>query len=517
MRYQWKEAHSSIKDVEIYAPHKEPEALIFAPKDMPQERLWEIADTLKRHGFTAEPDMHGEEGVLRVKNFKDSRKLISTLQAENFVDGGFETHQTTLDNKEKSKLRPQQKTGMLYMAGETGIMATGAMRNGWLNGKSLWQTISSGPGKKDIAAGSKWLAAGVLLFCFGAKNPDKQVHYAYDDLLETLEKNNVDLSSDDRSTLRTLAQHSSTVFSNVERVVRDHPLVINSTLQAMGGADAIGAGLHQKRPVTGKPNYFKSASGLSTFVGHTTSLFTDEKTAEEKKDSADAKNTPHHSLIERFNDWRRERKYRLAGSSSLFTAGLRLVSGVQEVRINRDFLARPDAASLPDFTTVNNAKIASKMELGINAVKGLASYYYALAGQSVNTDVKKLGILDEIANTVAHMAARRPEGEERTVFVSNVASILATQGNLENSPQEITEAVNQKIAGMHKNRWERPVSPVLAPTPVAQPTPPVVADVATPPVADVAAAARPLPSIVSDGRSAPERMQAPAEVAQAYA
>jgi hypothetical protein len=501
MRYVWNDAKSPIKDIEIYAPHKMPEALIYAPKNMPQEKLWKITDALKHHGLSAEPDTVGEEGVLRVKHFKASSNLIKILQTENFVEGPLLTHKTMFDAKEKSELRPQQKTGLLYMAGDTALMATGAMRNGWLNGKSLWQAISSGPGKKDIASGMKWFAAGLLLFFFGAKNPDKQTQYAYADLLTTLDKNNVPISADDRATLRILGQHSSGILSHAERIVRDKPLVINSALQAMGGFDAATAGIQQKRPVTGKPNYIKSASGMSTFLGHSTSLLTKEKTDEEKKDNAEREKDPNRTLLERFNDWRRERKYRIAGSASVVSSLLRLIGGYQEVKVNGEFLASPNAASHADYTTISRARHAAKIEWGVNSVKAVANWYYALAGQSVNTDVKKLGILDEICNTVAHLAASRAKGEERNIFVANIATILAEQGNLENSVQEITEAVDKKIAAMAKNPWEKP--PAAMPASSAAPSPTMVAQSAVTRVAG-----NPLPSIIGDGRSTPERLHA---------
>lgn len=471
MRYQWKSADSLIKDVEIYAPHHEVEALVFAPQGLAQEKLWEISDSLKRRGYSAEPDMVGDAGVLRVKNFKTSQHLIDALKAENMVDGPFETHRTAFDRKEKEKLRPQQKTGLLYMAGDTVLMGTGAMRNGWLNGKNLWQAVSSGPGKKDITAGLKWFSAGLLLYFFGAKNPDKQTHYAYDDFLRTLEKNNVELSTDDRATLRTLAQHHGGLFAPIERLARDHPLIINSTLQAMGGYDAAVAGVHQKRPITGKPNYIKSASGASTLLGHSASLLTQEKTEEEKKDNADAKNDPNRTLLEKFNDWRREKKYRIAGSGSLLASFLRLIGGYQEVKVNGAFMAQHpvapmDAAALADFHTIGNAKHAAKIEWGVNCVKAVANWYYALAGQSVNTDIKKLGILEEIGNTVAHLAVKRPEGAERDSFVSNMATILAGQGNIENSVDDIAKVIQQKITVIAKNPWERPI---VAPEATAKP------------------------------------------------
>lgn len=500
MRYQWKDAKSPIKDIEIYAPYKQPEALIFAPSDMPQEKLWQITDALKRHGLAAEPDMHGEEGVLRVKNFKGSSNLIKILQTENFVEGALETHKTSFDKKDKAKLRPQQKTGLLYMAGDTVLMATGAMRNGWLTNKSLWQAVSSGPGKSDIAAGLKWFSAGLLLFFMGAKNPDKQTQYVYTDLLSSLDKNNVDLTADDRATLRTLGQHSTGIFAHAERLMRDNPLVINSTLQAMGGFDAARAGYDQKRPVSGKPNIIKSASGAATLIGHGTALMTEEKTAEEKKDSAERKKDPNRTLMERFNDWRRERKYRIAGSASVLSSVLRIWGGYEDTKAINGFLKRPDAATHADYAKVHPARHATPIEWGVNVVKSVANFYYAFAGQSVNTDVKKLGILDEIGNTVAHLAVSRPEGEERNAFVSSIATMLAGQGNLENSSQEIAEVVNKKIVAMSKNRWERPLSPIVFP----DPTP--------------SANASPLPSIMSDGRSTPERLRAaPAEVAKAYA
>ena len=472
MRYQWKSADSPIKDVEIYAPHHEVEALLFAPPGLAQEKLWTIADTLKRRGYAAEPDMVGDAGVLRVKNFKTSQHLINVLQDENIVDGAFETHTTALDRKQKEKLRPQQKTGLLYMAGDTVLMGTGAMRNGWLNGKNLWQAVSSGPGKKDITAGLKWFSAGLLLYFFGAKNPDKQTHYAYDDFLRTLEKNNVELSTDDRATLRTLAQHHGGLLAPVERLARDNPLIINSTLQAMGGYDAAVAGVHQKRPVTGKPNYIKSASGASTLLGHSTALLTQEKTEQEKKDGEEAKNNPNRTLLEKFNDWRREKKYRIAGSGSLVASFLRLIGGYQEVKVNGAFMAQHpvapmDAAALADFNTIGNAKHAAKIEWGVNCVKAVANWYYALAGQSVNTDIKKLGILEEIGNTVAHLAVKRPEGQERSSFVTNMATILAGQGNIENSVDEIAEVINQKMNAIAKNPWERAQA---MPESTAQPT-----------------------------------------------
>lgn len=460
MRYQWNASNSLLTDVEIYAPHKEPEALLFAPAGLAQEKLWEITDSLKHRGLSAEPDMVEGVGVLRVKNFKSSQKLIGFLQAENFVDGPFTTHRTEHDQKVKESLRPQQKTGMLYMAGDTVLMATGAMRNGWLNGKTLWRAVSSGPGRKDITSGLKWFSAGLLLFFFGAKNPDKQTHYAYDDFLRTLDKNNIEIASDDRATLRVLAQHRSGPLAPIERLARDNPLIINSTLQAMGGYDAAMAGVHQKRPVTGRPNYIKSASGMATLLGHSTALLTDEKTAEEKKDAADAKHNPDRTLIEKFNDWRREKKYRIAGSGSLVSSFLRLIGGYQEVKINGEFLAThpfapSDRAQLHDYYTISNAKHAAKIEWGVNCVKAVANWYYALAGQSVNTDIKKLGILEEIGNTVAHLAIKKPVGAERTGFISSMAAILASQGNIENSVEEITQVITAKLDGIATNPWER--------------------------------------------------------------
>lgn len=517
MHYHWQSPESFLTDIEIYAPHKEQEAMIYAPAEADPKKLQELADKIKILGYVAEPDMEGEHYVLRVKKFHEPAELLTALEKDGYIQGSHTTQKTNFDNSEAHKLKPQQMTGLLYMIGDIVMIGSGAMRNGWLNGKGFFKTISEGPGAKDITSSAKWLLSGALLFFLGQKDPDKQAQYAYHDLAESMKKAGFDLSPEDETSLKALAEHKDGLLPKLERLVREQPLVINSILQAAGGWDNAMAGVAQKRP-DGSINTYKTLGGTSTFLGHTTGLLTDEtpkhvKEAKQKQKEDGTQEPDHRSLLEKFNDWRHEKKYRIAGSGSVIASLFRLVSGYQEVKINKHFLEgdgdftfkgegnklvaevrkHVDAKELPEnitkifddlrkpknereekifhkltdehnkladtFTRVNNAKYAAKIEWGVNVVKTVANWYYALAGASINADIKKLGVLDEICNSVAHMAHKEHDPELRTLLVGSSAAMLAEQQGIDNSETEILEGINKKLAALESNPWLKPMQP----------------------------------------------------------
>lgn|GEM_PF-4376640 len=468
MHYHWQNTSSLIQDAEFYAPGKEEEAVLYAPAGAAPEKLWAIADAIRGHGFVAEPDMEGDHYVLRVRNLPSHDALLGVMKQENLISGEPQTHKTKHDAAGSHTLRPQQVTGLLYMLGDSIMVGTGMMRNGWKGGGNLWE-VMSGPGKKDITSCGKWLTSGIMLFFLGAKDPDKQAHYAYDDLLAGLKKEGYHLEPEQEAILKSLAHHKDGALPKLERLIRENPLVINSILQAAGGADAAMAGIDQKRP-DGSANWIKSASGASTFLGHTTALLTDEK----KPDPTVPKD-PHRSLIQKFNDWRHEKKFRIAGGASVISSLLRIVGGYQEVKINDAYLKGYDKAAVNNvlqgtdtyaamkeaeamhatFTRVDNARHAAKIEWGVNCVKAVANWYYALAGGNINADIKQLGILDEMSNTAAHIAHNEPDEKLRAGLVSSIATMLADQKGIDNTATEIREIIERKLIAMQHNPWEK--------------------------------------------------------------
>lgn len=507
MHYHWSDDTSYIKDIEFYAPHKKQEAMLYAPENADPAKLQALTDKIRMLGYIAEPDMDGEKYVLRVKKFPSVANVISVLEREGYTTGSHSRQRSAFDSEDAHKLKPQQMTGLLYMLGDSVLIASGAMRNGWLNNKTFLEAIKSGPGKKDITGSAKWLFAGSLLFFLGVKNPDKQAQYAYHDLAESMKKAGFNLTPEDEATLGALAEHKDGMLPKLERLVRENPLVINSLLQAAGGADNFSAGLTQENP-------WKAASGASTFLGHATALLTDETPkaeVEERKRLQEAgsggeKEKNHRGLIERFNDWRHEKKYRVAGSASVFSSLLRIVSGFFEVKENKKkladygenaeaFLSAARAEGKGSSTILAlaedkvrtggggsvgehgllgeaekiwathtkdlNAQHAAKIEWGVNCVKAVANWYYALAGANVNADIKKLGVLDEICNSVAHMARHEPDKELRTVLMSSAAAMLSEQKGIDNPETEILGIIQKKYSALEHNPWEKSANPSI--------------------------------------------------------
>lgn len=505
MHYHWSEDASYIKDIEFYAPHKKQEALLYAPEGADPAKLQGLTEKIRMLGYVAEPDMDGEKYVLRVKKFHSPADLISVLEREGHTSGTYNKQRSAFDNEDAHKLKPQQMTGLLYMLGDSTLIASGAMRNGWLNNRSFLEAIKSGPGKKDITGSAKWLFAGSLLFFLGVKNPDKQAQYAYHDLAESMKKAGFNLTPEDESTLGALAEHKDGMLPKLERLVRENPLVINSLLQAAGGADNFSAGLTQENP-------WKAASGASTFLGHTTALLTDETPKAELEERKQRQETgsggekDQRGLLERFNDWRHEKKYRAAGTASVFSSLLRIVSGFFEVKGNKKKLAgygeKAEAflnaaqadgkggssilalaedkvrtgggGSLGEHGLLGeaeklwaghtkdlNAQHAAKIEWGVNCVKAVANWYYALAGANVNADIKKLGVLDEICNSVAHMARHEPDAELRTVLMSSAAAMLSEQKGIDNPETEILGIIQKKYTALEHNPWEKDTQPSI--------------------------------------------------------
>lgn len=555
MRYHWQNTESLIKDVEFYAPHKKQEALIYAPEGVEPQQLQAIADKIRILGYVAEPDMEGESYVLRVKKFHTPSDILSVLEKEGLTHGEHSTQKTNFDNEEAHKLKPQQMTGLLYMLGDTVLIGSGALRNGWRNGKGFFEAFQ-GPGKKDITSSGKWLFSGALLYFLGSKDPDKQAEYAYHDLAESMQKAGFNLTPEDEATLKALAEHKDGMLPKLERLVREQPLIINSMLQAAGGFDNAVAGIDQKRP-DGSINIYKTLGGTSTFLGHTAGLLTDEHPKKNQPDQAgqpgQSQEPDHRGLLEKFDDWRHEKKYRIAGTGSVIASLFRLISGYQEVKINKDFLEgdgpnsyRGKSESLAQevnkhiknnelpssmkkvfsdianpanmreekvfhdlaekhnnlantLTRVTNAKDAAKIEWGVNCVKTIANWYYALAGGNINADIKKLGVLDEICNSVAHIAHKEQDPELRTVLISSTATMLSEQKGIDNPESEILQIIHKKLAAIENNPWEK--RPTLAAAPVQEqkqePLPDMAAMTPAPKVTDVAAHIPPQPQVSS--------------------
>ena len=254
MHYHWSNPNSFIKDIEVFAPHKQDEALVYAPKNASPEDLWKLADGIRAKGYSAESDTKDGLAVLRVTGFPSRRALIYTLEQQEAVAGEATTQKTDLDKEQGFELNRLQ---------------IGAAMQVFADGLVIAKAGSRGvAGLHDVAASAQWATAFLIVALFGAKNPDKQTDYIYSDILKALSKSDYDISKEDLDSLGVLAEKNG-MLPKLERMIRENPILINSLIQATGGASTIAAGVSQT-DYNDKVNWWKIAGGTLTASGNIT-------------------------------------------------------------------------------------------------------------------------------------------------------------------------------------------------------------------------------------------------------
>lgn len=507
MLYQWNSPESTINAIEVYAPHSKPEALFYAPANATTAQLNTITDWIRSHGFLSESDKIGDAYVLRVKQFGTAQDLLSLLSRDGIIKGTASQTATAFDTNKAPTITPARVSGAIHFVTDCALMVAGIMRG-------------KGYGMGDFFAGLKFAIAGAMTAVMGQKNPDKQLGYIYKDLLETLDKNGQTLTAADRHILSSLSEKSGN-FARIERFVRENPIPLNNLVQASGGLSMIKAGYDQKRASDDRPNHYKMAAGAFT----TTGMISGIAIAPKEKTVCDAVPEEPQTTLGKLKEFFIERPLRITGTMSVASNLLRIISGqtektaglayLDETQVNGQYktgtfkhaehalqtrinseLSESASHALTTrfthhkdtpFTTLESAQEAllnkrtrveksigsAKIDLYANLAKIVANGAYALSSTNINADIKGLGMLDEVCNSIAHIIHRAPTSEHATL-VQSMASLLSTQKGVDASDDTLIPIMTSKLEAISKNPWEQSRNqaapqPTIAATPSAQP------------------------------------------------
>lgn len=487
MRYSWTHPASTIREVEFKPVGKRTEALIYAPAGTEDGAFSAITEALRQAGLPAViPDTAGDRQVLRVEN-ADKAAVLHVLEYSGMVKGAPSVEQTEADHKPHEGFASQFKIGSVrsagyaYLLGDALMILAGLVRMKGLEGEARKGGVS------ELATGAMWFAPNVALVAFGKKNPEMQTEALMRRVKEHLDRQGVEIPSEDKFTLEHLSRKDGPL-SRIVEFFYEHPTEINNAMEAAGGALMVKGGYEQKLglPEKSQPNPFKMAAGAIMGSGMAASVVLKEEKDQEKQKEM--------GPVARFFS----KPLRVAGTGAFINNILNIIgAGVWEGPKVKKFLGedyQPEKERLEGIMNATegtnwqakaeasrnlealetqkiiagNYGTAAKLNLGTAASFMLANGLYALSSKDTGADIKAMGGLDQVYAVTAHVIAAQPK-EHQMELVNRMAGFLASQSDVKDSAADIARLLEGKVRGLSHSPWTQRVQAAAAPD-AAQPT-----------------------------------------------
>lgn len=490
MRYSWDQTDSLIRDVEFRALGTRKEALIYAHETADPQQLSALTNTLRSSGFTVVPDTHNGAALLRVENLTEDTGLLGSLAHAGAVRGEARQSLTEAEQKappgfaDRFKKNAVRSAGYAYVLGDALMVLAGLVRMRGLEGEARKG------GMAELATGGLWFAPNVALAAFGKKNPEMQTGLLMRQVKDYLDKQGVEIPTEDALTLDHLSRKDGPLARIVE-FFYEHPIEINNTMEATGGLMMMKGGYEQKvgLPNQTQANPFKMAAGAFVFSSMGASVVMKEKPEPAPGEAAD------QGILARFA----AKPLRIAGVGAMMNNLLNIVGAAmwEGPRVRKfqqeEYLpekarltavmdatdsanweakaaAATDLAALEKQNVIaGNYGVAAKLNLVTAATFILANGMYAMASKDTGADIKALGGLDRVYAVTAHVIAAQPK-EHQPELIHRMAGFLSAQNDVKDSAEEIASALREKVQGLQQHPWTARVRPATSPQQPGQPS-----------------------------------------------
>ncbi len=476
MRYCWNQPESALKEVEIFTPGSQAEAIIYAPEGLSAEILAEIPAKLRQHGFGVITDEEQGRPVLRVQKFGKQEHLLDVLKQENLIAGNPQTQTNERDTKEKKTFSDisVKLAGALYTAADLLVIASGVARKD----------------SAEVVQGVIWGSTGVVLATCGHKDPDQQMSDLYLKLNQYLKNEGVTIPSTDQLNLEHLGGEKG-ILRKIHGFFCDHPVEFNNTLQAAGGLMMVKAGLNQK-------NNWKATAGAVVFAGQSGGMLVEEKPKEE----VERDKNKDKGIIGGTIDWFKEKPLRITGMVIVNNfLNLYGALGKEKPELEKRLNAHADGfgnnnpfslSGILSGTKESRAKLKTIKEqlkdetltgaeikkLGqlakdLDYQRGMAAntlssalymaanLIYGASSKDTGVDLKSFGGLDKIYALMAHSASSLPV-EEQLPFIDHIAGFLSSQAEVKQSAEAISQAITAKMTSIYHNPFEKKPAPQIS-------------------------------------------------------
>ncbi len=492
MRYTWNQADSLIRNVDYRPAGKQGEALVYAADGASADRLSALSAHLREQGFQLVPDIEGDRPLLRIEKLENAETLLAGLHNAGATLGEARTAPTDEEKKapagfaEKFKRNTVKSAGYAYVLGDSLMVLAGLVRMRGLEGDARKG------GMAELATGALWFAPNVALAVFGKKNPEIQTEVLMRQVKDYLDKQGVEVPTEDRLTLEHLSRKDGPL-SRIVEFFYEHPTEINNAMEATGGLLMIKGGYEQKLGLPNKtqPNPFKMAAGAIMGSGMGASVVMKENPAHAR----DSDSTEKKSAVAEFFS----KPLKVAGTGALINNFLNIIGasmwegpkvlkfqqeeyGPEKTRLN-EILEKTDgadwkakAAAEKEMAALEkqniiagNYGVAAKLNLATAATFILANGMYAMGSKDTGADIKAMGGIDRVYAITAHVIAAQPQEHQREL-INRMAGFLSAQSDVKDSAQDIVRVLHEKVQGMEKSPWAARVQSAAAAQEPSQPS-----------------------------------------------
>lgn len=467
MRYSWSHPASTIHEVEFKLIGQQTEALIYAPEGTEQGAFAAIGEALRRAGLPAViPDVMDGRHVLRVEK-ANKTAVLHTLEYSGMVMGAptIESDKKPHESfAQKFKKNTVKSAGYAYLLGDSLTILAGLVRMRGLQGDARKG------GMAELATGSLWFAPNVLLVAAGKKNPEVETGVLMRKVKAYLDKQGVEIPSEDELTLDHLARKDGPLARIVE-FFYEHPTEINNAVEASGGLTMIQGGWEQKLGLPDKshPNPFKMAAGVALSAGMGSSVVL-------KEQDGDKSNDKDQGPIARFFS----KPLRVAGGGAfinnilnvigaLFWEGPKvkkflneqyqpehdrlsgLMAAAEDWREKAKMEANLDKLKIQRIKA-SNYGTAAKFNLATAVTFMLANGMYTMASKDTAVDIKAMGGLDQVYAVTAHVISAQPK-EHQQELINRMAGFFSTQADIKDNATDIARNLRNRVQGISQSPW----------------------------------------------------------------
>ena len=220
MRYSFNDEKSLIREIEVFTPDKESQAIIFTPENISIDEIAKIKQNMEQNGYKVIAGEHKNQAVLKVYGFDSANNLLATMANDGAVFGVFQTSKTELDEHKKDK-NDNSKLALLgagacFTIASSAILAAGAIR------KSAGETFQGVAG----------IVPAIGLMWASQQSAESQMSYLYKDLREFAESNNLRMNNDVRAVIAE-KEAPDDLFHNFQRGVFEKGPAFNNAVKAI--------------------------------------------------------------------------------------------------------------------------------------------------------------------------------------------------------------------------------------------------------------------------------------------
>jgi hypothetical protein len=480
MRYSFNDEKSLIKEIEVFTPDKESQAIIFTPENISIDEIAKIKQNMVQNGYKVIAGEHENQAVLKVYGFDSANNLLAKMADIRFpngngaVFGDFQTSKTELDKHEKGEI-------------DKAKIALGVATVGMWGGAASIATAGVIRGSTpEIVQGLLGVTSATVLGITALQTQESRMSFLYRDFIDFVEDNNIRIGTDARSLISTYEAPQDLLHS-VLQFAYDHGPVFNNGAKILAGASGIWAGLEQgniPKAIGNASLVLGMGAGIlapENHVSHESSIYLGESStniAEPPK--------PDKGFAGNIINWFNEKPQRYAGIGALGQQLGKIIGNETCDKQNKkDFFEGNEAKgkksyadAKTEYTKIqsegmssNNPQIVTEYGNKLQELENKNIKYQKYAN-AVVADRASMGLLtigyaaytmtnkhngatldlDSIIEICANMVNDYPKEQQKAV-TQRLATFLGNHSYVDENVDELVSQINHKMAVLAQSLW----------------------------------------------------------------